>query len=87
LISVSALHTPGFISIAFRGAELYTHCAIYFIFKKNCSLQGKGKFFCGQDSVVLTATRTGWTILESNPGWGDIFSSLIDRLLGPPSIL
>jgi len=38
-----------------------------------------------RDSSVGTATRYGWTVPESNPGWGDIFRIRPDRPWGPPS--
>ena len=36
-------------------------------------------------SSVGGATRYGWTVRESNPGWCDIFSIRPDRPWGPPN--
>jgi hypothetical protein len=30
---------------------------------------------------------SGWTVLESNPGWGEIFPARPDQLRDPPSLL
>ena len=41
----------------------------------------------GRDGVVGIATRYGQTVLESNPGEGEIFRTRTDCPRGPPSLL